>query len=200
MTIIFDTLLAVTLYSVPMIISPGPGNTILATAGAKFGVRGTAQFLIGFECANFIWCIVYGFGLSTVLALHPEVSQVLKWLGVAYTLYLAYTFIKSSSVTTQSDIKKLNAFDGFLSVTLNPKIHQMIFVLFSQFLPGNDASLGEVYQIAFLFTALCILCHVPWIVAGKVLFSSMNSASAIKIQGYIFAGCMVLVAAYVAIH
>lgn len=35
-------------YAVPMIISPGPGNTLLATAGGRYGVRGSVPFWAGF--------------------------------------------------------------------------------------------------------------------------------------------------------
>ena len=34
-------------YAVPMIISPGPGNTLLATAGGRYGVRGSVPFWQG---------------------------------------------------------------------------------------------------------------------------------------------------------
>lgn len=195
-----DVLIAIILYSVPMIISPGPGNTILATAGARFGVVGTLPFWIGFECANLAWCLAYGFGLSIVITGHPALAVALKWLGVAYTLYLAYTFLKSSAPTEGKEREKLTFFDGFLSVTLNPKIHQMIFILFSQFLPPGGSQGLAVIQITLLFLVLCVACHAPWIVGGKLIFSTFNSPSALRIQGYIFAGCMLLVALYIALH
>lgn len=195
-----DILLAIALYSVPMIISPGPGNTILATAGGRFGIVGTLPFWAGFECANLVWCLAYGFGLSIVITGHPGLAVALKWLGVAYTLYLAYTFLKSSAPAEGTERDKLTFFDGFLSVTLNPKIHQMIFVLFSQFLSLGGPQGPAVIQITLLFLILCVACHAPWIVAGKLIFSTFRSQRAIKLQGYIFAGCMLLVALYLALH
>ena len=40
-------------FAIPMILSLGPGNTILAAAGGKFGVRGTRLVWLGFESGNF---------------------------------------------------------------------------------------------------------------------------------------------------
>jgi homoserine/homoserine lactone efflux protein len=200
MLLTVDVLFAVALYSVPMIISPGPGNTILAAAGARFGVLGTLPFWTGFESANLFWCLAYGFGLSAVLTGHPSIAETLKWMGVGYTLYLAYTFLRSSAPVEGTKQEKLTFFDGFLSVTLNPKIHQMIFILFSQFLPSAENQFLSVAQITALFLVLCVVCHAPWIVGGKLIFSTFKSEAALRLQGYIFAGCMILVALYVALN
>lgn len=186
-------------FSVPMIISPGPGNTILATAGGKFGVRGSLTFLAGFEAANLLWCFVYGFGLSRLLIEYPNLRMVLKWGGILYTLYLAYGFFRSSSLSAQGDVKPLNAVDGFMSVSLNPKIHSMIFVLFSQFLTSSVPLYVQVVQISIVFTILCILCHLPWIYGGQLIFERVKSERSMKIQGVIFGVCMLLVALFLAV-
>ena len=103
-------------FSVPMIISPGPGNTVLAAAGGRYGLRGTLPFWLGFETANMVWCLVYGLGLSRLLHDYPHAAQVLKWAGIAYTLYLAYGFMKSSAPSERGAMPRLSAFDGFVSV------------------------------------------------------------------------------------
>ncbi|MFX7973146.1 hypothetical protein ABTK40_20310, partial [Acinetobacter baumannii] len=54
-------------YAIPMVISPGPGNTLLATAGGRFGIRGSVPFWLGFEAANLVLCLIYGLGLGRVL-------------------------------------------------------------------------------------------------------------------------------------
>lgn len=186
-------------FSVPMIISPGPGNTVLATAGGRFGVRGAAAFWLGFEAANFVLCLVYGFGLSRVLHEVPALAQLLKWAGIAYTLYLAYGFVKPSGSDKAADIPRLSAVDGFISVSLNPKIHSMIFVMFSQFLRPDLTLMAQVLQISPVFTLLCVACHFPWIYAGRLLFARFSSERSVRIQGYLFGGCMAAVALFLAI-
>ena len=185
-------------FSVPMIISPGPGNTILATAGGRFGVRGTVPFWFGFEIANFIWCLVYGFELSRVMHDLPAAAHVLKWAGITYTLYLAYGFLKPAASGKKASMPRLSVVDGFLSVSLNPKIHSMIFVLFSQFLRPDVPLARQVLQITFVFTVLCIVCHFPWIYGGRVVFERFNSEKSVKVQGYVFGACMAAVALFLA--
>lgn len=185
-------------FSIPMIVSPGPGNTILAAAGGRFGLKGTVPFWLGFETANLVWCLVYGLGLSRVLRDHPQAAQALKWAGVAYTLYLAYGFVKSSAPGERAEIPRLTVVDGFVSVSLNPKIHSIIFVLFSQFLRPDLPLTWQVVEITAVFILLCVAGHFPWIYGGQLMFDRFSSERSIKMQGYVFGACMVAVALFVA--
>jgi len=197
--ITIETWLLILGFSVPMVISPGPGNTILAAAGGKFGIRGTIPFWLGFETANLFWCLVYGLGLSEVFRQHPFLHETFKWAGTLYILYLAYGFLQSSLPANQKEMKPLGVIDGFVSVSFNVKIHSMILVMFSQFLNPALPLLNQVIQIAAVFLAVCVACHFPWIYAGQILFSRIKSARSIRLQGFVFAACMLLVALFVAL-
>ncbi|QBB69679.1 LysE family translocator [Pseudolysobacter antarcticus] len=185
-------------FAIPMILSPGPGNTILAAAGGKFGVRGTLPFWLGFESGNFLWCLVYGFGLSQIVKAHPFAYEVLKWGGTLYILYLAWCFFRSSAMAEQQELKPLSFFDGFASLSLNPKVHSMILVMFSQFLNPALPLVAQVTQMALVFVLVGFVCHFVWIYCGQVLFSRIKSQAAMRAQGIAFGICMILVAAFVA--
>lgn len=190
-------------YAVPMVISPGPGNTVLATAGGRLGLAGSVPFWVGFEAGNIALCLVYGFGLAGALQDQPEAYQILKWAGVLYLLYLAWGFFRTSVGPADNNEKgaaRLSFGDGFLLVALNPKIHSMILVMFSQFLDPSRQIFGQVLQITVVFLIVCIICHFPWIYGGQIILSRFQSDRAIRIQGWIFGICMVAVAVYVAFH
>lgn len=185
-------------FAFPMIISPGPGNTLLAVAGGQFGVRRSVPFWVGFEAGNALLCLVYGLGLSQLISRHPMAHPLLKWAGVLYTLYLAVGFFRAAGLSEQRPLKPLEASDGFVSVMLNPKIHSMVLVMFSQFLDPGSALWRQVARMTLLFVALSVVCHWVWLYAGQVLFSRLRSQAALRIQGFGFGGCMVAVAAFVA--
>lgn len=186
-------------FSIPMIISPGPGNTVLAAVGGKFGVRGSLPFLLGFEVANLFWCLIYGLGLSEVFRQHPFLHETLKWAGTIYILYLAAGFLQSSSLSAQREMKPLGVLDGFVSVSFNVKIHSMVLVMYSQFLNPAMPLFNQVVQIAFAFVFVCIACHFPWIYAGQIIVGRIKTARAMRVQGFLFATCLVLVALFVAL-
>ncbi|NMO16977.1 LysE family translocator [Pyxidicoccus fallax] len=187
-------------YTVPMVFSPGPGNTVLATAGGRFGIRGSLPFWLGFEGANVALCLVYGLGLGRVLHDRPELHQVLRWGSVAYLLYLAWGFFRSSATPggAREEPARLGFGDGLLVVALNPKIHSMIVVMFSQFLDPARAMLPQTALLTAAFLVVCVVCHFPWLYGGKLILGRFRSERAMRIQGWTFGTCMLLVAAYVA--
>lgn len=186
-------------YAIPMIISPGPGNTLLATAGGRYGIKGSVPFWIGFEAANLALCALYGFGLGGTLHEYPQLHTVLKWAGAAYLLYLAWGFFRAS-VTPDNSTRPQKAMgfrDGFICVALNPKIHSMIVVMFAQFLAPGASLSAQVTQLSAAFVVLGLFCHFPWIYGGQVILGRFNTPRAVRIQAAIFGASMLAVAAYV---
>jgi homoserine/homoserine lactone efflux protein len=182
-------------YAIPMIVSPGPGNTVLAAAGGKFGVRGTLAFWMGFETGNLVLCLLYGMGLSQLIQMHPVVYDLIKWGGTLYILYLAWCFFRASSPTGHHNLKPLSFFDGFAALSLNPKVHSMILVMYSQFLNPALPLGSQVLQIALVFVTVGLACHFLWIYGGKVLFSRIQSPRATQLMGMGFGVCMLAAAA-----
>lgn len=177
-----------------MIVSPGPGNTVLAASGGQFGLRRTVPFWMGFETGNLVWCLVYGFGLSEVFQRHPLAYSVLKWAGTVYLLYLAYCFFRSAGVAQRKDMKPLGFADGFVSLSLNPKVHSMIVVMFSQFLAPDLPLSAQVLQMTVMFVIVGLACHFLWVYGGHVIFSRSQGTRAVRMQGLVFGFCMLLVA------
>lgn len=185
-------------YAVPMIISPGPGNTLLATTGARQGVRGTVPFWCGFELANLALCGLYGLGFGGTLQQYPQIHIVLKWLGACYLLYLAYGFFRASARSVNDSIKadEYGFQEGFLCVMVNPKIHSMIIVMFAQFLISKASFIAQVIELTAAFMMLGVLCHFPWIYGGRAILGRFNSPMALRVQAAVFGTAMAGVAVY----
>ena len=188
-------------YAIPMVISPGPGNTLLATAGGRFGIRGSVPFWLGFEAANLVLCLIYGLGLGRVLHDYPAIELALKWVGVLYLLYLAKGFLMPSAkgAAEARDTSRLGFGAGFFCVMVNPKIRSMIVVMFAQFLKPGASMATQAALLTTGFMLVGVTCHFPWIAGGKVVLQRFRSPRALRIQGWIFGLCMLAVAAYVAL-
>lgn len=185
-------------YTVPLVISPGPGNTILTSMGARFGVKGSGPFWLGFEAGNVALCLIYGFGLGQLAHAYPLFGAALKWTGIVYLLYLAWTFIRSTTKSSkygENDHGRLGLADGFVSVLLNPKIHSMVLAMFTQFLDGGHL-VGQVTQLTLAFLVVSIICHFLWIYLGATVLGRLRSEKEQRIQGWAFALCMIVVAGF----
>ncbi|MGO4333393.1 LysE family translocator [Labrys sp. KB_33_2] len=190
-------------YAVPLVISPGPGNTVLTAMGAQHGVRGSVRFWVGFEIGNLALCLIYGFGLGEVVRAHPGFAFGLKLAGIAYLLYLAWSFFRSASHAASLERRlqpHLGLVDGILAVAVNPKIHSMVLAMFTQFLDPAAGVTSTVIQLTTGFVLISVLCHFLWIYAGASLLGRFRSERAQRTQGWAFGTCMLLVAAFTAIN
>lgn len=80
--------------------SPGPSNmAIMATAM----VRGRSPALVlvaGITTGSMTWALLAATGLSAVLATYANAMIIIRILGGAYLLFLAYKSVKSALATS----------------------------------------------------------------------------------------------------
>ncbi len=113
------------------VATPGPGIAALVARVLAHGLKGVAPFILGFVVGDMIWLTLAGTGLSALAHAFANVFIVVKWVGAAYVLYLAYrmaTVPVAAAEAAPAASRGFRAFLGALSLTLgNPKV--MIFFL-----------------------------------------------------------------------
>ncbi|MBT8376770.1 MAG: LysE family translocator [Winogradskyella sp.] len=153
-------------------ISPGPDNiyvlTQSVTNGKKFGLATTAGLITG--------CIIHttllAFGVSALIKENESIFLIIKILGAAYLLYLAYQVYKldatiqfSTEGVPQKSLKELFV-QGFIMNVLNPKVTLFFLAFFPGFLFSEDLStvvqffvLGGVFMLVsfIIFSLIAIL-------------------------------------------
>ena len=153
-------------------ISPGPDNiyvlTQSVTNGKKFGLATTAGLITG--------CIVHttllAFGVSALIKENESIFLIIKILGAAYLLYLAYQVYKldakiqfNAEGVPQKSLKELFV-QGFIMNVLNPKVTLFFLAFFPGFLFSEDLStvvqffvLGGVFMLVsfIIFSLIAIL-------------------------------------------
>lgn len=120
-------------------ITPGPSVLMCVTNSVKYGVRRAAASALGSITSGCIIIAVVGIGFGAVLAASEKFFQAVKWIGVAYLIYIGIkSFLsKDSSFAVNADsatgTKSLRDLylNGFLIGITNPK--GVLF--FSAFLP-----------------------------------------------------------------
>jgi len=96
-------------------ITPGPATTMVMSRGASVGLSRTLPFIAGLVVGDLILFLGALLGLAALAHTYAPVFFVVKWLGVCYLLYLAY-----STWTAKPDIKKIKPLPSlcyFLSAT-----------------------------------------------------------------------------------
>src|SRR5688572_4917542 len=110
------------------VATPGPGVAAIIARSLAEGTRGATAFIAGFLVGDLIWFIVAATGLAALAQTAYTVFLVVKYVGAAYLLYLAYRMWRAKPQVA-SDVAQLpkaerssRLFLGSLALTLaNPK-------------------------------------------------------------------------------
>jgi threonine/homoserine/homoserine lactone efflux protein len=105
MTLSLDLLLGFALFALVTSITPGPNNTMLLASGVNFGFNRTIPHMLGITCGFFVLVVAVGFGLGAVFQTYPLLYAVLRYVGAAYLLYLAWKIAHSGPVSDGEQVE-----------------------------------------------------------------------------------------------
>jgi threonine/homoserine/homoserine lactone efflux protein len=91
-------LIAFVIFAVVMFFTPGPNNIMLLSSGLTYGFRRTVPHIAGVTFGFAFMVGAVGVGLGAVFIAYPVLQTILKYLGVAYLIYLAAMIAMSEPV------------------------------------------------------------------------------------------------------
>jgi threonine/homoserine/homoserine lactone efflux protein len=159
--------------SLIVVVSPGAGVLFTLAAGLARGWR--ASVIAAFGCTLGILPHMAAaiMGLAALLHTSAVAFQVLKYLGIAYLLYMAWSTLRERgalSVDTETGPRSANQVivAGILINILNPKLS----IFFLAFLP-QFVSAGEPHPIARMLELSAVFMLLTFVVfVGYGLFAA----------------------------
>jgi cysteine/O-acetylserine efflux protein len=164
----FD-LLPVLSYVIISSFTPGPSNISTASMAILHGYKNTLRYQYGLALGVFLLMFLSGWLSAALLRLFPAIEPILRYLGAAYILYLAYGVLKTSYTFNEKETKPLGFTHGFLLQILNPKLVVYAFTLFSGFLNAITGSLFLLVLIAIALAAVSFCATSTWALFGAAI-------------------------------
>jgi len=159
------------------VASPGPGVASVVARALGRGAAGAPAFIAGFLVGDLVWLTLAAAGLAMLAHRAYTVFLVIRYLGAAYLLYLAWRLWRApaqslEAAETASRERPLQIFLGSLALTLgNPKT----MVFFLAVLP-TVVELKRLSFGGFLSIALVILCVLPAVLGAYTVFAARARA------------------------
>ncbi|MED5608823.1 LysE family translocator [Pseudomonas sp. JH-2] len=151
-------------------ITPGPNNMMLLASGVNFGVRRTLPHMLGISIGFLLLVVAVGLGLDQLFHAFPLTYQVLRYLGAAYLLYLAWGIARAGA--PQANGRSTGKPFGFLQAAafqwVNPKAWIMAIGAITTYTPQQGFA-GNVLLIAVLFAVVNLPSVGVWTVLGSFL-------------------------------
>jgi threonine/homoserine/homoserine lactone efflux protein len=114
--------LSLLLFVVVATITPGGATTLATASGARFGFRRSIPLMLGIAIGLALLAAVAALGLGSMLLAMPALQIVVKMLGSAYLLWLAWRVARSGPPTANSGpAQPVTLANGMLLLWLNPK-------------------------------------------------------------------------------
>jgi cysteine/O-acetylserine efflux protein len=103
---------------------------------------------------------------TALLGIFPALEPILRYVGAAYILYLAYGILKASHAFTEKKIAPLGIGSGFMLQILNPKLMVYAFSLFSTFLASTTGNFSLILMLAIILAAVSFCATSTWALFG----------------------------------
>ncbi len=120
--------------------TPGPSQLLMLSNSATNGLRRGFFTAAGDLTANFFQMLAAGLGLAALIATSGTAFTVIKWLGVAYLVYLGVKQIVKARVAETNDALRASRralwMQGFITSAANPKAVVFFAALFPLFIDG----------------------------------------------------------------
>lgn len=189
-------MMAFMLFAVSISIVPGAGNIALLGLSSRYGFSATIPFMFGCAVGVIILLVGSSVGLVGLFSLYPELYTVMKWLGAAYLLYMAWG-IANSTLETNSTVKKSGFASGVLVQILNPKSWVASLTVFSQFISPNESYLIQAVIIISGMVITGVIGMAMWAYFGTMLNQLIQSPKKLAIINRCFGGCLAMIALFV---
>jgi threonine/homoserine/homoserine lactone efflux protein len=179
-------------------ITPGPNNAMLMASGVNFGFRRSLRHLLGVNLGFTFMVLCVGLGLHSVLDQFPQFSDLLRYLGTAYMLWIAWKLASAhpapvadvDSGNTQRAINPIGFWAAAAFQWVNPKAWVMAVTCMSTYLPPN-ADWAQVTLLAGLFLVLGAPCSAFWVGFGQAMRRLLQQPKRLRLFNRVMAVALV---------
>lgn len=156
------------LTSLIVVASPGTGVLFTLAAGLARGSRAGVVAAFGCTLGIVPHMAAAVMGLAALLHASALAFQALKYLGVAYLLYMAWSALRQKGalsvggdVPARSDLQVIVS--AVLANLLNPKLSIFFFAFLPQFVRADEAhALARMLELSLVFMALTFAVFVGY--------------------------------------
>ena len=156
-------------------LTPGPNMAYLATLTLDRGRRAGLLASAGVAAGLSVHAIVAAFGLGALISQAPVVYNLLRWIGVAYLLYLAWETWQSGG-HDRPDVAGAASgplfLRGFFSNVFNPK--SILFFIsvvpgFIQYDRSGSSLLIQAALLGAIYVAIATTIHASIVLLANQL-------------------------------
>ncbi|MDE0752661.1 MAG: LysE family translocator [Planktomarina sp.] len=174
-------IIALIIFAVSQIGTPGPANMALLATGAGYGLRRALPFVAGVVVGKQLIIWPLGFGLMQLADSWPVVFSVMKYISAAYIIYLAWRVANMRLKVNKSVGSPPGFVAGLVVHPLNPKAWGMITTAFTSFVIAGAGTFAATFSVAVVLLSCQMLLHPLWAGAGQLIANTIQGTRAERV-------------------
>lgn len=148
--------------------TPGPNTTIATVTGAHHGVRATVPHMLGVPFGFATMLLAAALGVGAIVLSAPWLLEVLKWVGIAYLVWIAWQIARSGASSSDSAIRPFRFWQSVAFQYVNPKAWMLVMATAATFM-GGTFSTHRVLVVIAVFALAAFASLVLWASVGAGL-------------------------------
>jgi threonine/homoserine/homoserine lactone efflux protein len=154
--------------SLVVVVSPGTGVLYTLAAGLSRGSRASVVAAFGCTLGILPHMAAAIMGLAALLHTSALAFQILKYLGVAYLLYMAWNALREEgALRVEQEVGTRSAIQVIVSAILinilNPKLSIFFFAFLPQFVSAHEPHpLSRMFELSAVFMLLTFAVFVGY--------------------------------------
>jgi threonine/homoserine/homoserine lactone efflux protein len=192
--------------SLIVVVSPGTGVLYTLAAGLSRGARASVVAAFGCTLGIVPHMAAAVTGLAALLHTSALAFQTLKYLGVAYLLYMAWSTRKEQgALRVEKEIAPRSARQVIVSAILinilNPKLSIFFFAFLPQFVSADEPhALARMLEMSAIFMLITFIVFVGYgMCAASIRSHVISRPRVLTWMRHMFAGAFVALGAKLAL-
>lgn len=198
----FNVWLTMFLAAIAISVSPGAGAVVSMNYGLKYGLKKSYPAIFGLQVGYLIQTFIVVIGLGAIIAKSVLIFTIIKWIGVAYLVYLGLgkIFEKVQFVDEEEHLNSYSAKKAFLNSSLinltNIKATVFLVAFIPQFINPNESIFLQFIIIGATLSIVDIFVMTGYSSMASKLKFLLKDVKAIKIQNRITGTLLILAAIF----
>ncbi|ARQ02967.1 lysine transporter LysE [Pseudorhodoplanes sinuspersici] len=166
----FDLFLALLAFAAATAFTPGPNNIMVTASGVNFGFTRTLPHMFGITLGFVVLLMGCAAGLGAIFAAYPPLQIVLKIVGAAYMLWLAWKIAtaKPAADNDRHISQPISFWQAALFQWVNPKAVVIALSAIALYV-RPERWLSDLALLLVVFAVATILAVVTWTGFGVAL-------------------------------
>lgn len=187
-----EVLLALFALALGTVWTPGPNNALLASSGARYGFRATIPHALGVAVGFPVMVFATALGLGEVFRAFPLIGEILRWIGAALLIWLAWKVFNAPAPGSQKGKgRPWYFYEAAAFQWINPKAWMMAISVISVFVTGTAPLMEATYCAGAYLLAGLTSAH-GWAGFGASLQRFLSTPLRLKLFNSLMAGLILL--------